>query len=147
MIRLEGDAVVLLDQTRLPGERVERRCTNVPELCLAIRELAIRGAPAIGIAAAMGMAQAARSSGATDTATLRAELADARARLAGSRPTAVNLGWALERCDALIAQAVEPTSCECRSRRSRVASTRTRSRVAARWDATAPNCSRRVPAC
>jgi methylthioribose-1-phosphate isomerase len=108
VIRLEADAVVLLDQTRLPGERVERRCTNVAELCLAIRELAIRGAPAIGIAAAMGMAQTARSSGATDTAALRAELADARARLAASRPTAVNLGWALERCDELIAQALEP---------------------------------------
>jgi methylthioribose-1-phosphate isomerase len=108
VIRLEGDAVVLLDQTRLPGERVERRCTSVPELCLAIRELAIRGAPAIGIAAAMGMAQAARASGASDTATLRAELADARGRLAASRPTAVNLAWALERCDELIVQELEP---------------------------------------
>jgi methylthioribose-1-phosphate isomerase len=108
VIRLEGDAVVLLDQTLLPGERVDRRCTSVPELCQAIRELAIRGAPAIGIAAAMGMAQAARSSRALDLAALRAELTEARARLAGSRPTAVNLGWALERCDEVIAQAGEP---------------------------------------
>ena len=108
VIRLEGDAVVLLDQTRLPGERVDRRCSSVPELVLAIRELAIRGAPAIGIAAAMGMAQAARSSGATTMTALRAELSDARARLAGSRPTAVNLGWALERCDEVIAGAGEP---------------------------------------
>jgi methylthioribose-1-phosphate isomerase len=108
VIRLEGDAVVLLDQTLLPGERVDRRCTTVPELCLAIQELAIRGAPAIGIAAAMGMAQAARMSTAADLAALRAELASARARLAGSRPTAVNLGWALERCDEVIAQAGEP---------------------------------------
>jgi methylthioribose-1-phosphate isomerase len=102
VIRLESDAVVLLDQTRLPGERVDRRCTTVAELCAAIRELAIRGAPAIGIAAAMGMAQAARSSAAAELETLRAELAAARAQLAGSRPTAVNLGWALERCDELI---------------------------------------------
>jgi methylthioribose-1-phosphate isomerase len=108
VIRLEEDAVVLLDQTRLPGERVERRCTSVSELCLAIRELAIRGAPAIGIAAAMGMAHAARSSGAADTATLRAELAGARAVLAASRPTAVNLAWALARCDEAIAEAGGP---------------------------------------
>jgi methylthioribose-1-phosphate isomerase len=103
VIRLESDAVVLLDQTRLPGERVDRRCTTVDELCTAIRELAIRGAPAIGIAAAMGMAQAARSSAAADAPALRRELADARARLAGSRPTAINLGWALDRCDEVIA--------------------------------------------
>jgi methylthioribose-1-phosphate isomerase len=102
VIRLEGDAVVLLDQTRLPGERVDRRCTSVGELCQAIRELAIRGAPAIGIAAAMGMAQAARSSAAADMPALRAELSDARAALTGSRPTAVNLGWALARCDEVI---------------------------------------------
>ena len=42
VIRLESDAVVLLDQTRLPGERVDRRCTTVGELCAAIRELAIK---------------------------------------------------------------------------------------------------------
>jgi methylthioribose-1-phosphate isomerase len=108
VIRLEGDAVVLLDQTLLPGERVDRRCTTVPELCQAIQELAIRGAPAIGIAAAMGMAQAARSSSAAGLTELKRELAGARARLAVSRPTAVNLGWALERCDEVIAQAPDP---------------------------------------
>lgn len=108
VIRLEGDAVVLLDQTRLPGERVERRCASIPELCQAIQELAIRGAPAIGIAAAMGMAQAARASSAADTAELRADLAGARERLAGSRPTAVNLRWALERCDEVLAQPLAP---------------------------------------
>jgi methylthioribose-1-phosphate isomerase len=108
VIRLEGDAVVLLDQTRLPGERVDRRCRSVSELCQAIRELAIRGAPAIGIAAAMGMAQAARCSAAPTMPALRADLARARADLARSRPTAVNLRWALERCDAVIAQALEP---------------------------------------
>jgi methylthioribose-1-phosphate isomerase len=105
VIRLEEDAVVLLDQTRLPGKRVERRCTSVPELCLAIRELAIRGAPAIGIAAAMGMAHAARKSSAADISTVREELAGARAELAASRPTAVNLAWALARCDEAIAEA------------------------------------------
>jgi methylthioribose-1-phosphate isomerase len=108
VIRLEGDAVVMLDQTRLPGERVDRRCVSVEELCQAIQELAIRGAPAIGIAAAMGMAMAARASTATDAAALRAELTGARARLAGSRPTAVNLGWALGRCDEVMARIGDP---------------------------------------
>ncbi len=108
VIRLERDAVVLLDQTRLPGERVDRRCTTVAEVCAAIRELAIRGAPAIGIAAAMGMAQVARSSAAADTPALRRELAEARAQLAGSRPTAINLGWALDRCDEVIAATTGP---------------------------------------
>ena len=114
VIRLEDDAVVLLDQTRLPGERVDRRCATVPELCAAVRELAIRGAPAIGIAAAMGMAQAARRSSATDIPALRAELADARAQLAASRPTAINLGWALARCDDVIA-AVDGTPDDLRA--------------------------------
>jgi methylthioribose-1-phosphate isomerase len=107
VIRLEGDAVVMLDQTRLPGERVDRRCVTTPELCAAIKELAIRGAPAIGIAAAMGMAQAARRSTAGSAAELHAELASARRQLAGSRPTAINLGWALDRCDGAIAQSAD----------------------------------------
>jgi methylthioribose-1-phosphate isomerase len=102
VIRLEAGAVVLLDQTLLPGERVDRRCATVAELCDAIRELAVRGAPAIGIAAAMGMAQAARSSPAADLPALRAELARASAELGGSRPTAINLAWALARCGEAI---------------------------------------------
>ena len=85
VIRLEGDAVVMLDQTRLPGERVDRRCGSTAELCAAIRELAIRGAPAIGIAAAMGMAQAARRSTAASAAELR-ERARERAPGAGRVP-------------------------------------------------------------
>ena len=78
VIRLEGDAVVMLDQTRLPGERVDRRCVPTAELCTAIRELAIRGAPAIGIAAAMGMAQAARRSPPRAPPGCATELAGAR---------------------------------------------------------------------
>ena len=131
VIRLEAGAVVLLDQTRLPGERVDRRCATVAELCDAIRELAIRGAPAIGIAAAMGMAQAARRSQTTELPELRAELAGASAELAGSRPTAVNLGLgarALRRGDRR--RRARRTGCGRRSRRSRGASTTTRSPAA-----------------
>jgi methylthioribose-1-phosphate isomerase len=81
-------AVVLLDQRKLPGEAVELTCRTVPELAEAIRALAVRGAPAIGVAAAYGMALAA----------LRGDdLHEAEQELAASRPTAVNLFWALER--------------------------------------------------
>ncbi|HKC21522.1 MAG TPA: S-methyl-5-thioribose-1-phosphate isomerase [Gaiellaceae bacterium] len=83
----DGPRVVLLDQRRLPGERVELACATVEELVAAIRELAVRGAPAIGVAAAYGLALAAA----------RGDDVDAAARaLAASRPTAVNLAWALE---------------------------------------------------
>ncbi len=88
VVRWTGASVRLIDQTRLPGETVFRDCTTVDELCVAIRELAVRGAPAIGVAAAFGMVLAHH----------RGEpLIDARARLAATRPTAVNLFWALER--------------------------------------------------
>ena len=86
IIRLEGDAVVLLDQRRLPDEEVELVCRTTPELVEAIRTLAVRGAPAIGIAAAYGYAAAAARG---------EDLDDATAALAASRPTAVNLAWAL----------------------------------------------------
>jgi methylthioribose-1-phosphate isomerase len=89
IVRLEEDrpAVVLLDQRRLPGEVVEVRCSSAAEVAEAIRAMVVRGAPAIGVAAAYGMALAA----------LRSEdLAEAEAVLAASRPTAVNLPWALE---------------------------------------------------
>jgi methylthioribose-1-phosphate isomerase len=83
----DGPRVVLLDQRRLPGERVELACATVDELVVAIRELAVRGAPAIGVAAAYGLALAAA----------RGDDLDGAARaLAASRPTAVNLAWALE---------------------------------------------------
>jgi methylthioribose-1-phosphate isomerase len=86
IIRLEDDRVVLLDQRRLPDEEVELVCRSPAEVAEAIRTLAVRGAPAIGIAAAYGYALAAR----------RGEDLDAAAAVLGSsRPTAVNLAWAL----------------------------------------------------
>jgi len=82
-----GPKVVLLDQRRLPDEEVELECTTVDELVEAIRTLAIRGAPAIGVAAAYGLALAAARGEDVDAAV---------ATLASARPTAVNLVWALE---------------------------------------------------
>jgi methylthioribose-1-phosphate isomerase len=83
----DGPRVVLLDQRRLPDEVVELECGTVDELVIAIRELAIRGAPAIGIAAAYGLALAAARG---------EDLEPASAALAAARPTAVNLAWALD---------------------------------------------------
>ena len=86
IVRLEADRVVLLDQRRLPAEEVELECRSSSEVAEAIRTLAVRGAPAIGIAAAYGYALAvARGEDPDEAASV----------LAGSRPTAVNLAWAL----------------------------------------------------
>jgi methylthioribose-1-phosphate isomerase len=86
----EGDSprVVLLDQRRLPDEVVELECRSATDVAEAIATLAIRGAPAIGVAAAYGLALAALQG---------ADLAQAEQVLAASRPTAVNLFWALDR--------------------------------------------------
>jgi methylthioribose-1-phosphate isomerase len=90
IVRLEedGPAVVLLDQRRLPDEVVEVRCATAEDVADAIKGMVVRGAPAIGIAAAYGLALAA----------LRGDdLAEADRILAASRPTAINLPWALAR--------------------------------------------------
>ena len=97
ILRLEDDAVVLLDQRRLPQETVELRLTSWQEVAEAIREMAVRGAPAIGVAAAYGMALAAARSGAGSVEVLREDVARAGAGLAAARPTAVNLPWAVAR--------------------------------------------------
>ena len=86
-MRLEEGAVVVLDQRRLPDEEVELRCGSASDVAEAIRTLAIRGAPAIGVAAAYGYALAA---------TRGEDLEAARDVLLSSRPTAVNLARALD---------------------------------------------------
>jgi methylthioribose-1-phosphate isomerase len=91
IVRLERDAVVLLDQRRLPDEEVELRCASAAAVAEAIRSLAVRGAPAIGIAAAYGYVLAAERG---------EDLSAAYAVLASSRPTAVNLVWALDQVRA-----------------------------------------------
>jgi methylthioribose-1-phosphate isomerase len=87
ILRLEPDRVVLLDQRLLPGAEAELECRSAEEVADAIRTLAVRGAPAIGIAAAYGYALAAARGDDLDAAS---EV------LLASRPTAVNLAWALD---------------------------------------------------
>ncbi len=93
----EGGTVRLLDQTRLPGEITVRICRTWEEVAEAIRALAVRGAPAIGAAAAYALVLAVQ--GETPDAAPGA-LQRAAAGLAATRPTAVNLRWALERMRA-----------------------------------------------
>jgi methylthioribose-1-phosphate isomerase len=87
IIRLEDDAVVLLDQRRLPLEEVEVRCETAADVAEAIRTMVVRGAPAIGVAAAYGYALAVAHG---------EDLQRADEVLRGARPTAVNLSWALD---------------------------------------------------
>ena len=90
-------AVRLLDQSRLPETVAFLDCRDVDSVALAIRELKVRGAPAIGVTAAMGVALGAQSCAATDYDAFAKELLAICDRLAATRPTAVNLFWAIER--------------------------------------------------
>jgi len=93
----QEDRVVLLDQRRLPMEEVEIECRTWEEVAEAIRTLAVRGAPAIGVTAAFGVVLAALRSPASRVEDLVADLERASTGLAATRPTAVNLCWALDR--------------------------------------------------
>lgn len=96
-LALAGDEITIIDQTLLPEEERRIVIDTVEAMWEAIRSLRIRGAPAIGIGAAFGLDIAARASAASDRAGFMAGLDAAREYLATSRPTAVNLFWALDR--------------------------------------------------
>ena len=96
---LDGDAVVMLDQRLLPQREVWLRFRTPEDVATAIRDMVVRGAPAIGIAAAMGVAIAANGA-ADDAATMAGALESACDHLKNARPTAVNLAWAVERMRA-----------------------------------------------
>ena len=93
----DGRGVCIIDQRRLPGELVERELRTLDEVCDAIRTLAVRGAPAIGIAGAMGLAAVLARHEQQQPRALLAEARRVAACIAATRPTAVNLSWALER--------------------------------------------------
>ncbi len=89
--------VVMLDQRRLPGDVIRHTYTNYGEVADAIRDMVIRGAPAIGVAAAMGVAIGVKNSTAKNVAELREEFPKICDTLARTRPTAVDLFWAIAR--------------------------------------------------
>jgi methylthioribose-1-phosphate isomerase len=94
-MRWEGPGLRLLEQTRLPVEEVWIDCETPEQVADAIRRLAVRGAPAIGVAAAYGLVLGVRT--VRDPGQLRGRFDEVSALLGGTRPTAVNLRWALER--------------------------------------------------
>jgi len=108
----QGDRVVTIDQTLLPGERRMLELTTVDAVIDAIKRLAIRGAPAIGVAGGLGVAIAAQHAAArgeaVDSPAVRAEAQRVRA----ARPTAVNLAWAVDRVVARLPEGLDAVVAE-----------------------------------
>ena len=102
--------VVMLDQRRLPSEEVSYTYTNYREVAKAIRDMVIRGAPAIGVAAAMGAALGVLHSSANSVEALSIEFREICDTLAETRPTAVDLFWAIERMKRRFAELIARTS-------------------------------------
>jgi methylthioribose-1-phosphate isomerase len=106
-IAREDDAVVMVDQRKLPAQEIYVRCRTAAEVARAIKTMVIRGAPAIGVAAAFGIALGMRRSTATGTQKFATEFYRTCELMAGTRPTAVNLFWAIERMKRAFAAAAE----------------------------------------
>lgn len=98
--------MVMIDQRKLPAEEVYVSCRTAPEVARAIRTMVIRGAPAIGVAAAMGLALGVKESKASGTQKLAAEFYKLCELMASTRPTAVNLFWAIDRMKRSFASGV-----------------------------------------
>ena len=96
-IEWTDDGVRMIDQLRLPTEEVYSTFRTYEEVAEAIRSMVIRGAPAIGVAAAMGVALGVKNSGARTIPELRREFETIAEKISKTRPTAVNLFWAIER--------------------------------------------------
>ena len=96
-IEWTDNGVRMIDQTRLPAEEVYQTYRDYREVAEAIRSMVIRGAPAIGVAAAMGVALGVRDSTASSVTALRADFETVAAAISATRPTAVNLFWAVKR--------------------------------------------------
>ena len=105
-IAWEDGEVVMIDQRKLPSREVYVRCRTGRDVAKAIRTMVIRGAPAIGVAAAMGVALELRRSTATGTTQLATEFYRTCDLLVATRPTAVNLFWAIERMKRVFAGAM-----------------------------------------
>jgi methylthioribose-1-phosphate isomerase len=104
---MQGDEVVMIDQRKLPGQEVYVRCKTANEVARAIKTMVIRGAPAIGVAAAMGIALGMRRSKSPGTKQFAYEFTKLCELMAATRPTAVNLFWAIERMKRTFAAGVQ----------------------------------------
>jgi methylthioribose-1-phosphate isomerase len=97
----KNNKLLLLDQTKLPGKEIYLECSTYREVARAIKNMVVRGAPAIGVAAAFGMVLGARQFKAKDPAVFLRYLSKVGQTLVATRPTAVNLIWAVERLQSL----------------------------------------------
>ena len=106
-IEWKDDAVVMVDQRKLPGTEVYVTCKTAKDVAKAIKTMVIRGAPAIGVAAAMGIALGMKRSTATGTKQFVTEFQRVCDLMAATRPTAVNLFWAIERMKRTLSDAAQ----------------------------------------
>src|SRR6188472_184508 len=104
-IEWKDGAVVMIDQRKLPASEIYVTCKTAKDVAKAIKTMVIRGAPAIGVAAAMGLALGVRQSTATGTTKLAGEFYKLCEMMADTRPTAVNLFWAIDRMKRVFAEA------------------------------------------
>jgi methylthioribose-1-phosphate isomerase len=125
-IAWEDDTIVMIDQRKLPSAEVYVRCKTAAEVAKAIKTMVIRGAPAIGVAAAMGIALGMERSKATGTRQFAVEFQKTCDAMAVTRPTAVNLFWAIERMKqsmsegALAGQSVDQLKARLRAEALRI---------------------------
>jgi methylthioribose-1-phosphate isomerase len=106
-IEWKDEGIVMIDQRKLPSAEVYVTCKSASEVARAIKTMVIRGAPAIGVAAAMGIALGMRKSKATGTKQFATEFQKTCDLLAATRPTAVNLFWAIDRMKRAFAAAAQ----------------------------------------
>jgi methylthioribose-1-phosphate isomerase len=106
-VEWKNNTVVMIDQTLLPEKEVYRKYKTYTEVAKAIKDMIVRGAPAIGVAAAMGVALGALKIKSSDMKGFKKEFDKITSLLASTRPTAVNLFWAIERMKAVAAANAE----------------------------------------
>ncbi|MBL0176274.1 MAG: S-methyl-5-thioribose-1-phosphate isomerase [Ignavibacteria bacterium] len=111
VLRWTGDALRFLDQTLLPGETRMLETRDYRAVIDALKRLAIRGAPLIGIAGAYAAVLAARALRECAPAAFREQASLALAEISAARPTAVNLAWAMGQCQALVSTTDDPANC------------------------------------
>jgi methylthioribose-1-phosphate isomerase len=113
----ETDSILFIDQTRLPERFAIVQCESVDRLAEAIRRLEIRGAPALGVAGAYGVALAAERSTSTSFAGFLSDVSRAAEHLRATRPTAVNLGWGIDRVISVMKSALSVEEARARALR------------------------------
>lgn len=101
-VKFEEDEMLVLDQTKLPAEEVYIKMKTKEDVWDAIHTLKVRGAPAIGVAAAYGLYVSTRDFAGTRVKEFREYVRETSAYLNTARPTAVNLSWALKRCEDML---------------------------------------------